>query len=245
MPKQRITKEMVVDAAFALVRQSGPEALTVGAIAARLGCSVQPIYSYCRNMASLRQEVAARAGEALRAHLAQSLDPADLFRSTGQAYVQFARAEPQLFRLAVLRRRQGIGSWEQLYRQEADPAMAARIAAQLGIPTEQARWLHLHMLVYTMGLGAIFSCCEPGIGEAAALAQQQAAYEAFLGAARQRAAAPGAQDAPHAQREAAAAGGAIPSPAPNTTAPSAKETPPGPGEPPAAHPSSPKKEQAE
>lgn len=227
MPKQRITKEMVVDAAFALVRQSGPEALTVGAIAARLGCSVQPIYSYCRNMASLRQEVAARAGEALRAHLAQSLDEGDLFRSTGQAYVQFARAEPQLFRLAVLRRRQGIGSWEQLYRQETDPAMAARIAAQLGIPTEQARWLHLHMLVYTMGLGAIFSCCEPGIGEAAALAQQQAAYEAFLSAARRQAAAPGVPGAPPA---APAANG---------------RTPLGPSGLPAAHPSGPKKEQAE
>lgn len=105
--------------------------------------------------------------------------------------------------------------------------MAARIAAQLGIPTEQARWLHLHMLVYTMGLGAIFSCCEPGIGEAGALAQQQAAYEAFFSAARLRAAAPGVPDAPPA---APAASG---------------QTPPNPNEPPAAHPSDPKKEQAE
>ncbi len=191
MPKQRITKEMVVDTAFALVRESGPEALTVGAIAARLGCSVQPIYSYCRNMGGLRQEVAARAGEALRADLAASLDPADPFRSTGQAYVRFARREPQLFRLAVLRQRQGIGSWEQLYRQEADPRMAGHIAAQLGIPQAQARQLHLHMLVYTMGLGAIFSCCEPGIGEAEALTQQQAAYEAFLCNARRQAQASG------------------------------------------------------
>lgn len=187
MPKQRITKEMILDAAFALVKENGPEALTVGAIAARLGCSVQPIYSYCRNMGSLRREVAARAAGALRAHLAASLDAADPFRSTGQAYVQFARCEPQLFRLAVLRKRQGIGSWEQLYRQEADPRMAARIAAQLGISQRQAQQLHLHMLIYTMGLGAIFSCCEPGIGEREALAQQQAAYEAFLQSARQQA----------------------------------------------------------
>lgn len=184
MPKQRITREMVVGAAFALVRESGPEALTVGAIAARLGCSVQPIYSYCRSMAGLRQEVAARAGEALQAHLTASLDAGDPFRSTGQAYLQFARQQPHLFRLAVLHRRQGIGSWQQLYRQEADPRMAGQIAARLGIPEEMARQLHLHLLIYTMGLGAIFSCCEPGIGEDEALAQQQAAYEAFLAAAR-------------------------------------------------------------
>lgn len=184
MPKQRITREMIIEAAFALVQESGPEALTVGAIAARLGCSVQPIYSYCRSMAGLRREVAARAAEALQAHLAASLDEGDLFRSTGQAYLQFARQQPHLFRLAVLHRRQGIGSWQQLYRQEADPRMAGRIAAQLGIPEPTARQLHLHLLIYTMGLGTIFSCCEPGIGEAEALAQQQAAYEAFLAAAR-------------------------------------------------------------
>lgn len=184
MPKQRITREMIIEAAFALVQESGPEALTVGAIAARLGCSVQPIYSYCRSMAGLRREVAARAAEALQAHLAASLDEGDLFCSTGQAYLQFARQQPHLFRLAVLHRRQGIGSWQQLYRQEAAPRMAGRIAAQLGIPEPTARQLHLHLLIYTMGLGAIFSCCEPGIGEAEALAQQQAAYEAFLAAAR-------------------------------------------------------------
>lgn len=185
MPKQRITREMVVDAAFAIAQESGPERATVAAIAARLGCSVQPIYSYCRSMDGLRQAVAERADAALAQHLAARLDPADPFRSTGQAYVQFARQQPHLFRMAVLRRRQGIDSFEALYRQEADPRMAGRIAAQLGLPEAQARQLHLHMLIYTMGLGAIFSCCVPGIGQAEALAQQQAAYEAFLYWARQ------------------------------------------------------------
>ena len=46
MPKQRITKEMVVEAAFTLARDGGMQEVTVKAIAEKIGCSVQPIYSY-------------------------------------------------------------------------------------------------------------------------------------------------------------------------------------------------------
>ena len=38
MPKQKITKEMVVDAAFQLAREGGMERVLVKEIAARLGC---------------------------------------------------------------------------------------------------------------------------------------------------------------------------------------------------------------
>ena len=45
MPKQRITREMVVNAAFELARTEGMEHVLVKTIAERLGWSVQPIYS--------------------------------------------------------------------------------------------------------------------------------------------------------------------------------------------------------
>ena len=57
MPKQRITKEMVVDTAFELARREGVEKVTVKALAESLGCSVQPIYSYCQSMDGLRAEL--------------------------------------------------------------------------------------------------------------------------------------------------------------------------------------------
>ena len=57
MPKQRITKEMVVDTAFEIARNSGMEQVMVKNIADKIGCSVQPIYSYCKNMDGLKQDV--------------------------------------------------------------------------------------------------------------------------------------------------------------------------------------------
>ena len=41
MPKQKITREMVVGAAFQLAREGGMERVLVKDIAARLGCSLQ------------------------------------------------------------------------------------------------------------------------------------------------------------------------------------------------------------
>ena len=87
MPKQRITKEMVVDAAFEIAKSSGMEQVLVKNIADRIGCSVQPIYSYCRNMDGLRRDVAARVRCFVREYVAERIDRDDLFRSTGRAYI--------------------------------------------------------------------------------------------------------------------------------------------------------------
>ena len=45
MPKQKITKEMVVDTAFDIARQDGMDRVLIKKIAGKLGCYVQPIYS--------------------------------------------------------------------------------------------------------------------------------------------------------------------------------------------------------
>ena len=57
MPKQKITKEMVVDTAFDIARKDGMDRVLIKKIAGKLGCSVQPIYSYCQNIESLKAEV--------------------------------------------------------------------------------------------------------------------------------------------------------------------------------------------
>ena len=180
MPKQRITKEMVVDAAFEIAKSSGMEQVLVKNIADRIGCSVQPIYSYCRNMDSLRRDVAARVRCFVREYVAERIDRDDLFRSTGRAYIQLAKEQPHLYKIFILHRREGISSLEDLYRAEADSGTAGLLADKLGISAEQARQLHLNMLIYTIGIGTVFSVTTPGISADEIYGQQESAYEAFL-----------------------------------------------------------------
>lgn len=180
MPKQKITREMVIEAAFSLAKAGGMEQVLVKNIAEKLGCSVQPIYSYCSNMESLRQEVIGCASEYVRKFVAERVDPDDMFRSTGRAYVQVAREEPQLFKLFILHRRAGVSSLEELYAAETNPQMAEIIAKQLRIRVEAAKQLHLHMLIYTIGIGTIFSVTDPGIPAEEIFYQQELACGAFL-----------------------------------------------------------------
>lgn len=180
MPKQRITKEMVVNAAFEIARRDGMEQVLVKNIADRLGCSVQPVYSYCENMEGLREAVTAQVRSFIREYVSAHTDPNDLFRSTGRSYVQLAKEEPHLFRIFILHRRRGISSLDDLYQAEAGAHIAEGIADHLQISLERAKQLHLNMLVYTIGIGTIFSVTTPGISADEIYAQQEAAYEAFM-----------------------------------------------------------------
>lgn len=180
MPKQRITKEMVVDAAFEIARTQGTEQIMVKNIAGKLGCSVQPIYSYCNNMEGLYQDVEEKAACFIREYLSSHIDKDSFFQSTGHAYIQLAKEEPYIFRLFILRKRESIHSLEDLYQNETNPQVAQFIAEDLNISLSKARELHLNMLIYTVGIGTILATAASDISTQEIFKQQERAYTAFL-----------------------------------------------------------------
>lgn len=180
MPKQRITKEMVVNAAFEIARSDGMEQVMVKNIAEKIGCSVQPIYSYCKNMEGLRQDVTLKVCSFIGEYVKTHIDKDDIFETTGRAYIQLAKEEPHLFKIFILHRRNSIASLEDLYQSETNPHTAEFISKKLGISIGQAKKLHLNMLIYTIGLGTIFSVVTPGISTDEIYEQQEMAYKAFL-----------------------------------------------------------------
>lgn len=184
MPKERISREMIEAAAFALAREGGMERVQVKRVAERLKCSAQPIYSHFENMEALRRAVEAKARDFVGAFVGARVDAADPFRSTGLAYVQLAREEPELFRIFILQERPGVDSLAALYRREASGEMAERIARRFGIDRERAAALHLNMLIYNIGLGALFCSAREGISLDEIAAQQEIACAAFLNQAR-------------------------------------------------------------
>lgn len=186
MPKQRITKEMVVNAAFEIARSDGMEQVMVKSIAEKIGCSVQPIYSYCKNMEGLRQDVAMQVNRFIGEYVETHIEKDDIFGSTGRAYIQLAKEEPHLFKIFILHKRNGIASLDDLYQSEANPNMAEFISKTLNISMEQAKKLHLNMLIYTIGIGTIFSVTTPGISTDEIYEQQESAYKAFLNQAMEK-----------------------------------------------------------
>lgn len=180
MPKQKITKEMVVEAAFELAREGGLENISVKEIAARVGCSVQPIYSYCQNMGGLRKDVARQAVKFVQEYIAANIDTNDFFRSTGHAYVTIAYQEPRIFQMFITHEREHISSLNDLYQTQSNPKVAQFIAGALKTDIKKAKELHLNMLIYTVGIGTILATASPGIPMEEVLAKLERAYEIFL-----------------------------------------------------------------
>ena len=180
MPKQKITKEMIIETAFEIVRKEGLENLLVKNIAAKLNCSVQPIYSYCANMEGVKQELVARTAKFIREYVAARINKKDYFRSTGRSYLRFAKDEPNLFQLYFLRQQPDVYTLDDLYRKESSQQVGIFIAESLGISIEQAKALHLHMIIYVMGISAMAASTNIDVEGEDIQNQLDMAYNTFL-----------------------------------------------------------------
>lgn len=101
-PAVRITREMIIDAAYNLVSTRGVEALNARELAKCAGCSTQPIFTTCGSMDEVVAEVRVKAMEAL--HKMESRFEGEdntLFR-LAYVYIGFAQEQPKLFQLLFL-----------------------------------------------------------------------------------------------------------------------------------------------
>lgn len=179
MPKRRIDEQMVLDAAIGILREEGSEAVTVGNIAKALNCSVMPVYSSYGSMAGLWAAVEQYAIRSMHAFVSDRIDPANMFESTGRAFVAAAREEPELFRVFAAAHRGNVGSLSDFLDMEADPRVAEQIAKTYNTSLERARQLHLHMLIYTVGLSTLLVSGGPDLDPEEVFSQMETAFEAF------------------------------------------------------------------
>jgi len=96
-PKQSYTKEDILRAAFALVREEGLPGLSVRKIADRLGCSTAPVYTYCRDMEEVRDAVMEKALDLLMEYTDKDYTD-DAFLNVGVGLLVYARENPILYR---------------------------------------------------------------------------------------------------------------------------------------------------
>ena len=101
-PSVKFTKEELVNAALQVVREKGTAALTTRQIAAVLGVSTRPIFTYFQNMQQV-QEAGRQAAQALyHSYIKKGLEQVHPFIGLGEQYIRFATQEPELYRLLFL-----------------------------------------------------------------------------------------------------------------------------------------------
>ncbi len=155
-PKAKISKEEILDAAVSLVRKEGVDALNARALALRLNCSTQPIFSNFSTMEQLRLAVVEQANqwceEFIRREEERGEYPA--YKASGMAYIRFAKEEKELFKLLYMRAR----SREAVcIGVELNEKMEGAVTQATGLRGEVGKLFHLEMWVFVHGIASMLA----------------------------------------------------------------------------------------
>lgn len=154
MPRRAmLTREKILEAAVEEVREKGWDALNARRLAKRLNCSTSPLFACFSGMEELRAAVKGRATEIYSAYIDEGMKEERKFKGIGRAYIRFAYAEPQLFRLLFMSREGGRPALPGGDPNSARVAEAASAAS--GLSGEKAKKLYLEMWIFVHGIAAM------------------------------------------------------------------------------------------
>ena len=98
-PKPKITREMVIDAAFEVARKTGAENINARTVSKKLNCSTQPVMYHFATIEELRKAAYTKTDNYHTEYLMNIPETQeDIMLGIGVNYIRFAVEEPNLFR---------------------------------------------------------------------------------------------------------------------------------------------------
>lgn len=98
--KETITKTDILNAAFEMACENGMGNITARTLAAKAGCSTQPIFRVYKNMEELEAELFKQAVLYFEQYYERFPKTIEMpFVSLGLAYIRFAQENPKLFQM--------------------------------------------------------------------------------------------------------------------------------------------------
>lgn len=148
--KETITVEMILSTAFSMTREEGFANVTARKVAAKAGCSTQPIFRVYKNMDELWDAVYGKAVAYFQDYY--SLYPRTgktPFANLGMAYIAFAREERHLFELLFVSDRKNRRSmYEILNGNQGNVVYEVNLARVSGCPDPgdifMKMWIFIH-----------------------------------------------------------------------------------------------------
>lgn len=149
-PKQRITREMILERSFAMFCQEGMSAVNARSVAKALNCSTQPIFSYFSGMDDLKNALDQKAHDEFEQTISEEAKNGSNFESRCNAYVRFATEQPRLFAHMFLRED------EQTFGKEVvrEPVISAE-AEEKQIAADKAKAVCVDLMLYVHGMAAM------------------------------------------------------------------------------------------
>ena len=156
--KVKVTKEMIVDAAFALAREAGAENINARTVSERLNCSTQPVMYHFATIEELKRTVYAKADLYHSEYLmTMKRLPKGTALGIGMNYIRFAIEEPHLFRFLFQSDYfSGKTLLELIDAEELSPVLTA-MQRSLGVGMEQTKSIFLTVFLFAHGYASIIA----------------------------------------------------------------------------------------
>ena len=154
LAKKIITREKILQSAFALLRKEGAEALSVRSIAKACNCSTQPIYLSFKGIDEIKDEVYKMSMEYFYEYMLNIVSRKEYpeYKAMGMAYVKFAHDESELFKYVFMTKpRIEYGSVDASFE-----ASVGVIMKSLKINEAAAKKLHTEMWIFGHGIATMY-----------------------------------------------------------------------------------------
>ena len=101
--KIKISKDMILDTAFDIVRKDGMEKLSKRELANRLKCSIRPIYYQFENVQQMQKELYAKIEHYFYKFILDNMvEEIPKYKQVGINYIKFAQKEKRLFQILFM-----------------------------------------------------------------------------------------------------------------------------------------------
>lgn len=177
--KETITIQTILDTAFEMTREEGFSNVTARKVAAKAGCSTQPIFRVYKNMEELWDAVYEKAVSFFRDYY--SLYPRmgkAPFSNLGMAYIAFAREEKNLFELLfVTNSSRKKSMYEVLNGDAGNVVYEINLARVQGCPNPSQ--LFMEMWIFIHGAACMSLTGDYDLSDKETLELLEKSYEAF------------------------------------------------------------------
>ena len=156
-PKTRITKEMIVNAAIEVAKQSGYENINARSVSKQLHCSTQPVMYHFSTVDAMKRASYAQVDRLHSEYMTAILPEQDPVLGIGLNYIRFAVEEPQLFRFLFQSGDAEENSLlEMIDSKELIPVLAA-MQEGAGLSMEKTRQIFLTVALFAHGYASIIA----------------------------------------------------------------------------------------
>ena len=155
-PKQKLTKQDIINTAVDIVRMQGEQGLNARNLATAMGCSTQPIFSNFTGMEELYFCVIQRAEEINKAYIDEEIARGQFpcYKASGMAYIRFANEEKELFKLLYMRDRSGS---EIPQENKLTSQMEGFVQSNTGLAGDRMKLFHLEMWAAVHGIATMYA----------------------------------------------------------------------------------------